>query len=905
MQVLFRDTKLRIIEFSFHSRKDINDDIEELVKKEIFNRYNSGITPLKPTEIDNAIYNEDDLNSFLKKKLQEDKTLSKNVSNVFHFEKNDIEVILKKIRQLLVQHEVPIKYYAVKKQTIISKFYDGLFAKIDPSEIDDIYFSFTKKIEFLTKLKNNFTSDNRYSYNRLISETIFWGLSILESEDIEIEKYNNEEFVQKTVDYLYKNIEAFTLQRSSFSKEIYYRYSVIADFLEERFDLKLSNIYLNYNQDFKQRNKEIAPEKEEIISFDDLRINKPEPSSIAIMDICRQMNRQKFLIRPQYQRKEVINRKKSSSIIESIILGIKLPPIFVYKREDRTSEVVDGQQRLLSILAFIGEPYLDENNDIKYSNKNNFPLYLKNGILKDLHGSKFKDLSLENQEKIKNFDLWIIEIDYKNNKNFEPIDLFVRLNNKPYPIKDDTFEMWNSYISRDIIDTIKSVHSNNSDWFYFRKNNSRMEDENIYTALAYFQFCRLRDEGVNSPYLYYPREMDIYKIGNKINFRLKSKVEITRVLENPSLKDDFIKAINHFEFEFIRKLKNLISDDINTTHAVLSKNLDDMLMVANSRRTQQSFYALWYFLFDIPFQSVDSNRKHIRENIKELFVYMSDIEDKSTFERHVLKFKENYITESHEKKVDFALLKDLSNITSGINTQEKKTLSSTSYYFANSGDLSIYKLNKKRVVEIEVNNVLTEIFDSKSKILISKINNYPNRLSVIYVEDKLAFSNDIIGVVINRPLINPKYVSILLMSRLYFHKYFEKKSKGSALDNVSLIDLEKIEIPILPADKQFLFELIYDYIFNSPQNSKISLFYERIMDAMVYELFFQKEFIDSNIVIGNHISQLCSIKDMDSDLKNRTVEETYYTLSSPNHKIGADLIKLMNISSVREIESKI
>ena len=30
-------------------------------------------------------------------------------------------------------------------------------------------------------------------------------------------------------------------------------------------------------------------------------------------------------------------------------------------------------------------------------------------------------------------DLWVIEINEKINPEFDPIDLFVRLNNKPYP----------------------------------------------------------------------------------------------------------------------------------------------------------------------------------------------------------------------------------------------------------------------------------------------------------------------------------------------------------------------------------------------------------------------------------------------------------------------------------------
>lgn len=908
LQDLFRDTKIRIIEFSFHSRKGINEDVEEIVKKEIFKRYNSGITPLKPTEIDNAVYFEDDLNSFLKRKLKEDEVISRDISSVFHFEKNDIESILKKIRQLLVQHEIPIKYYSVKKQIIISKFYEGLFAKIDPSQIEEIYTSFIRKVNLLLKIKNEFSKNTSFSYNRLISETLFWAFSILENEEIEYAKYSNQEFISKLVVYLYDNIDSFAIQRSSFSQELYNRYDITAKFFEENFNLKLT-IFLDYNLDFKQRNKDITPVNEERISFDDLRINKPEPSSIAILDVCRQMERQKFLIRPPYQRNEVINKKKSSSIIESIILGIKLPPIFVFKRQDSISEVLDGQQRLLSILAYIKKPYLDENNYIRHSNKNGFALNLKdNGILKDLHGCRFDELSAENQDKIKNFDLWIIEIDYKNNKNFEPIDLFVRLNNKPYPIKDDTFEMWNSYISRDIIDEIKSVHKNHSGWFYFRKNNSRMEDENIYTALAYFQFCLINRKNQNS---YYPEEIDFYKVGNKINFRVKSKVEITRVLESPDLKDDFIAAINHLEFDFIRKLNSLLSDNDTIPNSILSKNLDEILMVGNARRTQQSFYALWYFLFDIPLEIISQSKQQIRSCLKQLFAYMSNIEDKPTFEQHVLDFKKQFSLKVSPRKHETTFLKDISNFNIGINKKEINTARAHSnlfydtikYKYINSSNFSNYRIISEQLSTIEIaqDSSLIEIFNSKSKILLSRVLDY-NRLQLFCTKEKIAFSNDIIVIIINRSIMLQKYVAALLSSRFYYDKYFSTKARESKTNSLSISDITNIKIPVLSIDKQRIFELIFDYVSNSEFQSKEALFFERIMDAMVYEIFFEEQFFASSIKILEYVSQFEDLGGIKEEQKMKTIKDMYRFYSSPEHKLGAELIKLMNIPSVRIIE---
>lgn len=175
----FWDTKLRIIEFSFHTQSDDMEIKEDVVKKEIFKRYNSGITPLKPTEIDEAVYFDNDLNSFIKEKLKSDKVLFGEVSGLFYFEKSNIQIILKKIRQLLVQHKIPIKYYAVKKENIIAKYYELLSSKIEESPVDAIFSSFISKINILKKM-NNDISQNKFFFNRLVSECVFWALSIVE-----------------------------------------------------------------------------------------------------------------------------------------------------------------------------------------------------------------------------------------------------------------------------------------------------------------------------------------------------------------------------------------------------------------------------------------------------------------------------------------------------------------------------------------------------------------------------------------------------------------------------------------------------------------------------------------------------------------------------------------------------
>lgn len=59
-------------------------------------------------------------------------------------------------------------------------------------------------------------------------------------------------------------------------------------------------------------------------------------------------------IHPEFQRFFRWSPKQKSRLIESILLGIPIPPIFVAQREDGVWDVVDGLQRLSTILQFVG-----------------------------------------------------------------------------------------------------------------------------------------------------------------------------------------------------------------------------------------------------------------------------------------------------------------------------------------------------------------------------------------------------------------------------------------------------------------------------------------------------------------------------------------------------------------------
>ncbi len=58
-------------------------------------------------------------------------------------------------------------------------------------------------------------------------------------------------------------------------------------------------------------------------------------------------------LRPEYQRRLRWDNNKKSKLIESFIMNVPVPPVFLYERELGSFEVMDGQQRLSAIVDFL------------------------------------------------------------------------------------------------------------------------------------------------------------------------------------------------------------------------------------------------------------------------------------------------------------------------------------------------------------------------------------------------------------------------------------------------------------------------------------------------------------------------------------------------------------------------
>jgi uncharacterized protein with ParB-like and HNH nuclease domain len=67
-------------------------------------------------------------------------------------------------------------------------------------------------------------------------------------------------------------------------------------------------------------------------------------------------------IAPDYQRHFVWEDERQSELIESIFLSIPIPPLFFAENKNGTLEVIDGVQRISSIVHFAGAGPLMKKN---------------------------------------------------------------------------------------------------------------------------------------------------------------------------------------------------------------------------------------------------------------------------------------------------------------------------------------------------------------------------------------------------------------------------------------------------------------------------------------------------------------------------------------------------------------
>ncbi|HEV7660907.1 MAG TPA: DUF262 domain-containing protein [Allosphingosinicella sp.] len=177
------------------------------------------------------------------------------------------------------------------------------------------------------------------------------------------------------------------------------------------------------------------------------------PSDPTLELLVQQINRGDILI-PFYQRKYVWKIEQASALVESFLMGLPVPQVFLHVNADDQLEVIDGQQRLMSIKYFM-EGYFGEEDD-----RGKRQVFKLKGLSErsEYNGKTFKDLSERDQRKLRNATLRAINIKQlkPNLTNESVFHIFERLNTGGTRLKPQ--EIRNAVYRGKIVERLQSLN---------------------------------------------------------------------------------------------------------------------------------------------------------------------------------------------------------------------------------------------------------------------------------------------------------------------------------------------------------------------------------------------------------------------------------------------------------------
>ncbi len=150
-----------------------------------------------------------------------------------------------------------------------------------------------------------------------------------------------------------------------------------------------------------------------------------EPADAEVESLFNKYKRGKLVVQPDFQREYVWDGKRASRLIESALLSIPIPIVYISEEPDNKEYVIDGQQRLTSFFSFM---------DGKFPDGGEFKLTgLK--VFSELNGKVFADLSDAQQDEVRYCKLRTVTFKKESDGNLK-FEIFERLNTGSVPLND-------------------------------------------------------------------------------------------------------------------------------------------------------------------------------------------------------------------------------------------------------------------------------------------------------------------------------------------------------------------------------------------------------------------------------------------------------------------------------------
>ena len=267
------------------------------------------------------------------------------------------------------------------------------------------------------------------------------------------------------------------------------------------------------------------------------------------------------IVVPSFQRGYVWNQKQASLLVESFLMGLPVPGIFLSQEEDQTLLVIDGQQRLRTLQYFCEGFFGPESP--RLSDKK----FALTDVSEPFEGKTYKGLSPQDRRQLDNSLLHatIVKQNESADGNSSIYLLFERLNTQGIQLQPQ--EIRNSIYRGAFNEALKELNENQRWRHIFGKVHSCAKDQELI-----LRFLALYFDGDN-----YSRPMkgflNVYMDKNR-DLKLNTREEVSQA---------FVPTM-----ELIDKV---LSRRAFRPTATLNAAVFDAVMVATARRLERGAIA--------------------------------------------------------------------------------------------------------------------------------------------------------------------------------------------------------------------------------------------------------------------------------------------------------------------------
>lgn len=232
------------------------------------------------------------------------------------------------------------------------------------------------------------------------------------------------------------------------------------------------------------------------------------------------------LVKPELQRNYVWDKVEASRFVESILLGLPIPSIFLASSESQKL-IVDGYQRIMTVHDYIKGIFSKDHKEFKLSNSNK--------INKRWRNKSFKELSIEDQRKIKSSTIHAIIFQQNEPKDgyTSMYQIFERINTSGRTLNPQEIR---NCIYQGSFNTLLIELNNNPIWrtlFGLKETDSRMRDMEFILRFLMMKSDQIRSKTVSQ-----------ISLKKELNLFMQNNRNASEKLIN-QYRNDFINTINY------------------------------------------------------------------------------------------------------------------------------------------------------------------------------------------------------------------------------------------------------------------------------------------------------------------------------------------------------------------------